>query len=273
MRCRALIHVAGPKGAGKTALIERLLSARLGLALCVRAERDADLRTEKSTAPATHAELRRYRQAGAASVVRYRFGTPSTDAFFSSDAMQDYSELVVIEGDCPVEFVDLEVFVAPPLPQGQPLLRREKVQRSERRSEQHRRRLLGDGMRDFGLPWPGWGGSDAQELMDLLGKRHGKRGATRMREAWTLAQGYEGIELAQLVVANLRSDDDRAAAPSLLAEVAQLRSDKGIFADVIGIGGKRVPVTAIATDLAGPVDAGWKKVVARVKRTMKQAEG
>ena len=165
------------------------------------------------------------------------------------------------------------MFVAPPLPQGQALLRREKVQRSERRSEQHQRRLLGDGIREFGLPWPGWGGSEAQELMDRLGKRHGKRGAPRMREAWTLAPGSEGIELAQLVVANLRSHDDEAAAPGLLAEVVRLRSDKGVFADLIGIGGKRVPVTAIATDLAGPVDAGWKKVVARVKRTMKQAGG
>ena len=30
--------------------------------------------------------------------------------------MSDYSKAVLIEGDCPVEYVDLEVFVAPPLP-------------------------------------------------------------------------------------------------------------------------------------------------------------
>jgi hypothetical protein len=32
--------------------------------------------------------------------------------------MSDYSEAVLVEGECPVGYVDLEVFVAPPLPAG-----------------------------------------------------------------------------------------------------------------------------------------------------------
>ena len=40
--------------------------------------------------------------------------------------MSDYSKAVLIEGDCPVDYVDLEVFVAPPLPAGSSLLRRTK---------------------------------------------------------------------------------------------------------------------------------------------------
>ena len=38
--------------------------------------------------------------------------------------MQDYSSGVFIEGDSPLEYVDLAVFVAPPLPRGTSLLRR-----------------------------------------------------------------------------------------------------------------------------------------------------
>ncbi len=38
--------------------------------------------------------------------------------------MSDYSEAVLIGGDRPVEHVDLEVFVPPPLPPGRALLRR-----------------------------------------------------------------------------------------------------------------------------------------------------
>lgn len=34
---RALVHVAGPEGAGKTTFTERLLEARAAFAVCVRA--------------------------------------------------------------------------------------------------------------------------------------------------------------------------------------------------------------------------------------------
>jgi hypothetical protein len=114
VRERALIHVAGPAGAGKTTFIERLLDAAVTYAISVRAERDATLQREQTSAPRNHAELRRYRDAGASAVALYRFAEPDVDAFFTSDVMQGYSEAVFIEGDCPIRFVDLSVFVAPP---------------------------------------------------------------------------------------------------------------------------------------------------------------
>ena len=92
MRARALIHVQGPVGAGKTTFIERLLDAEVALTLCIRAQRDPKLRQEQASAPKTHAELRRYREAGASAVALYRFATPNADAFFSADLMQDYSQ-------------------------------------------------------------------------------------------------------------------------------------------------------------------------------------
>ncbi len=124
MRERALIHAAGPVSAGKTTFIERLLDAEVAFAICVRAKRDPKLRKEQESAPKTHAELRRYREAGASAVALYRFAEPSMDAFFTSAFMQDYSEAVFIEGDCPIDYVDLSVFVAPVPSKGHSLLRR-----------------------------------------------------------------------------------------------------------------------------------------------------
>jgi broad-specificity NMP kinase len=73
MRERALIHVSGTAGAGKTIFVRRLLDAEIALAICVRAERDAKLRKEQESAPPTRAELRRYRDAGESAVALYRF--------------------------------------------------------------------------------------------------------------------------------------------------------------------------------------------------------
>jgi hypothetical protein len=46
MRERALLHVAGPVGAGKTTFVERLLDAEVAFATCLRAERHPKLRKE-----------------------------------------------------------------------------------------------------------------------------------------------------------------------------------------------------------------------------------
>ncbi len=60
MRERALVHVAGPAGVGKTGLIERLLAAEAAFAICVRAEHDPKLRKAQESSPKAHEELRRY---------------------------------------------------------------------------------------------------------------------------------------------------------------------------------------------------------------------
>jgi len=97
---------------------------RHAFAICVRTERDPKLRKELESAPKAHAELRRYREAGASAVALYRFAEPSMDAFFTTAFMQDYSEAVFIEGDCPIDYVDRSVFVAPVPSKGHSLLRR-----------------------------------------------------------------------------------------------------------------------------------------------------
>ena len=55
MRSRALIHVNGPAGSGKTKFVECLVKSWQGFTLCVRGERDAKTKRAKSVAPKGHA--------------------------------------------------------------------------------------------------------------------------------------------------------------------------------------------------------------------------
>jgi hypothetical protein len=61
---------------------------------------------EAESAPRVHPELRRYRAAGASAVALYRFPAPPGDAFFMSDVMQDYSEVVLIGFDARPFMID-----------------------------------------------------------------------------------------------------------------------------------------------------------------------
>ena len=83
-----------------------------------------------------------------------------------------------------------------------------------------------------------------------------------------MEEGYEGIERAELVVMNVRSDAERDAAQVLVEEVRRLRKDQAVFDDVIGPHGNRVPVTAVVANVSNPRDRGLKKAVARVRRAL-----
>ena len=284
MRERALIHVAGPAGAGKTTFVERLLGAEVSLALCVRTERDPKLRNAQESAPRSHAELCRYRAAGASDVALYRFPRPDWEAFYTSRVLEEYSEAVFIEGDRPVDDVDLSVFVAPPLPAGRSLLRRVvRDHRAERRSsiEQLARaleepeamlQLLGAGLSE---PLLAMAITNPKVEADI--RRTLKQKLSAMRHAppppptehWSLEDGYAGLAHAQLVVVNLRGEAERQAAAALVEDVGRLRKDEAVFHDVLGFRGSKVPVTAVVADLSNPKDPGLKKAIARVRRTVR----
>ncbi len=102
---RALIHVGGPGGSGKTALVEAILGATDGPVLAARCVRDDRLGGPGESSPRTHAELRRYLQAGADAVAVFAVPGQMADPIscYETDLMSNYSEAVILEGDNPLE--------------------------------------------------------------------------------------------------------------------------------------------------------------------------
>ena len=273
MRERTLVHVAGPKGAGKTTFIEATLGALGWFALAARCVRDDSLRRSRETSPKAHPELRRFREAGATGAALFAFPESAigSDAFFVTHLMEDYSEAAVLEGDNPIGFVDLAVFVAPAPAAGETIFVRRKRDRAkeERVKADARAWLLGepDGVAEL---------LRQTRLLEearanlLAGVARGRRApAPSPTECWAVAGGYEGIEHAQLVVVNIRSEAERQRGEQLVADVGRLRKDAGLFDDILGFRGSKIPVTAVVANLADPLDAGTKKAVARMRRALR----
>lgn len=286
MRERALIHVGGPKGAGKTAFIEQILGGAGEWILAARCVRDDSLRQARETTPKSHPEIRRYREAGATGAALFTFPDSDigSDAFFLTHLMEDYSKAVLLEGDNPLGFVDLAVFVAPPPSTGASLLVRRKRDRAkeERARADAMERLLRepDGVAQL------LGQMVGAPLAELARKSPKLAEDTRARfleavaqarsapppkptEHWAIADGYEGIERAQLVVINVRDDGERERGDRLVAEVHRIRKDAAVFDDILGYRGNKIPVTAVVANVADRNDAGTKKALARVRRAIR----
>lgn len=286
MRQRALIYVAGPPRVGKTTFIETILRDLGELVICVRAERDDSLRAPKESAPKAQLELRRYAAAGASAVALYRFPAShgDLDAFFTTDFMQDYSTAVVIEGDCPIEHVDLEVFVAPPVDAGSSLLVRVQRDHAVKRAAELDacERSLANPAELARLLTRGFGEPLLNALLthpSILARTRAKMKVELKKlraapppeptEHWAIAPGYEGIERAQLVVVNARDDDQERRSAAVVEDTARLRKDAAVFDDVLGYRGSRIPITAVVARLDRPRDPGLKKSLARVKRAIR----
>lgn len=259
---RSLIHVGGPPGGGKTAFIEAVLADRDdGAVAVVRGRRDDATpapRTITAEDGAVDAdEQRRYRAAGAMGAVEYAFAEPNADAFFMADFMLDYWTTVIFEGDDPTGLAQLTVHVTGA--SAGPIL--------ERRLVQEDVRLVGL-LAEVGLP---------AEVVQLLGAR----AKTKIpgvkppppRPRWTVVEEQRGIARSQLVVVNVRGDAEREPAAALLADVARLRGDKEVFADLsLAVIGGRTPITAVAADLADRRDPGTRKALARVRRALRAVD-
>ena len=87
------------------------------------------------------------------------------------------------------------------------------------------------------------------------------RRAPQPDKRWAIADSYAGIEHAQLVVVNARHDGERRTAEQLVADIA----------DILGPRGSRIPITAVAANMADPDDPARKKAVARVRRAIRSA--
>lgn len=283
MRHRALIHIGGAPGAGKTALVEALLAHTDYMISAVRCVRDDTLPEPCESFAKTDPELHRYRMAGAHTVARYAFpGTSDAhDAFFQIDALQDFSHAVVIEGDCPVSFADVSAFVAPAAG-GRLLVRRKSNQPSREREamdaleavlsrpgglESILGELIGPGLGEFALQRPKLVEQERRKALTQLAELR-SRPVAKQRMRWAVADAYHGIERAQLVVVNIRDDTERDTGVALLTEVARLRNDSEIFTDVMGPRGNRVPITAVVANLTQPTDPGTKKALRRIRRVI-----
>ncbi len=282
---RALIHVAGPAHSGKTAFIEAMLTAGDALVIAARCVRDNTLHQLRETTPASHPELRRYHEAGAigAALLTFPGDSDLSDSFFTTDLMMGYSQAVVLEGDSPLGFVDLRVFVAPPPAEGHQLFVRctHRRGRDARESTAAVEQLLRqpDGMVDV-LGVVGGArlaelGREHPELLEKMRTRLGGvaqgRRAPLPDERWAIADSYAGIEYAQLVVVNARHDGQRRAAEQLVADVVRLRKDNDLRADILGPRGSRIPITAVTANVADPDDPARKKALARVRRAIRSA--
>lgn len=283
---RAFLLVTGPVGAGKTTLIEHLLRPEFRTVIVARCIRDDTLRKPQEATPRNHHELRRYRRAGAAAAVEYRFPASHADldAFYATRFMEEYSEGVVLEGDPPVEYLDLTVFVTPVLAGQATLFRRVTVDRTRERMKGlgQWERLLGSPKGTKELVRSHLGETLAEHMCapsrleetraSMLAILQSERAAAAPDpvKRWTIAPGYEGIEHAQTVVVNVRAPGERRGAERLVEDLARLRKDEAIFQDILGWRGHRIPITAVVANLADPHDPGLKKVLARIRRSFRR---
>ena len=287
---RALVHIAGPRGSGKTTFIEAVLGAFDGLIFAARCLRDDSLRRMREAAPRGHTELRRYRRAGAsgAALLAFPGREAGPEAFFMTRFMSDYSAAVVLEGDNPAGCVDLSVFVASAPARGEALFtRRTRDRAAEKRASAAamKRVLLEPGgvarLLDAAL-----GGTIAEfarqrpELLEraqatmLEGLAKAERSPPpKPAEHWALADRFAGIEHAHLAVFNVRRAGERKAAERLIAELGRLRKDEDLFNDILGLRGSRIPITAVVANLADPGDPGRKKALARIGRVLVAQSG
>lgn len=268
MRERALVHITGPAGAGKTTLIEHLLRTnRSRLIAAVRGKADDQAQDHSVSFDDSDGDPARYALAGAYLSATYGFppGGADTDTFYESRLMLDVQEAVLIEGDWPLHTPpDLTVFVAPPLPEGQPL-----IERTTRP-----RRVDFDGTRAgfqslLARLDPHAARVVAAQLGALFDSASDDSASEAETEAcWGLTHPYAGLERAELVVLSVGTDDERERAETTAAEIARIREDDAIFTDLRAPFMTRRPVTVAIADLSDAKDAGLKKALTRLRRAV-----
>jgi len=279
--------VGGPNGSGKTAFVEAILAAADGPILAARCVRHDALRRPRESSPRTHPELQRYLGAGAYAAALFVFPGQAADpiVFYETDLMLNYSEAVILEGDDPLGYVDLKVFVAPVPDAGETLLvrRQRDLAAAQRATVDAWERMLSqpDGMTTWMEEVMGLSvgnllrkdpalGEEARTKMLASMAAARKAPPAKAVEHWAVSNRFQGIERAGLVVVNIRDQNERASAEQLVADVHRLRKDDTLFNDTIGWRGHRLPITAVVANIADPHDAGRKKALGRVRRTIRQ---
>ena len=303
---RTFIHVGGPPCAGKTAFIEALIRANattaVAVARCARDDRVDDIVESPST---SDPEILRYEVAGAVAAARITFASrapepdpmllsqrlalgsgPAVDAFYDTQLMNDWSDVVIVEGDDPLGYADLRVFIAPPLAEVGTLFEEKIVDRAQddRVRAERWKQLVNEpcGLArwaDEAVGIPGLGemiGRDSPgsaSVRSLLGTaiERARTAPPRPEPVWSVAAPYSGIEHAGLVVVNVRDQTERANAARLVADIARLRKEPQLFAAILSWRGNRTPITAVAADLLDRGDVGRRKALSRARRSVRRS--
>jgi len=230
--------------------------------------------------------MQRYRQARAYATAMFAFPRHDPDPieFYQTQLMLNYSRAVILEGDNPAGYADLEVFVAPAPLAGETLYvrRQQDVAASQRARAEAWEELLrrpdgmstwmeevmGPAVGDFVRKNPDV--AEAARSVMLAGIAQVRSGPPpRPVEQWAVSERFQGIQRAGLVVVNVRDPAERQAAEQLRVDLARLRNDDALFNDILGWRGHRTPITAVVANISEPRDAGRKKAIARVRRTIR----
>ena len=201
-----------------------------------------------------------------------------------TDLMADYSEGVILEGDNPLKYVDLSVFVAPaPAADERLFVRRMRDRAREQLGTVNAIEWLlrePDGVAKFygeiaGSPIAEFVWKSPKLKEDTSAKLLAGIAAVRKASPpkplwhWGISDRYSGIEHAQLVVVNVRNESERRAGEQLVADVVRLRKEDQLFNDILGFRGSRTPITAVVANLVQSEDAGRKKALARARRVFR----
>jgi len=240
--------------------VEPILAAGGGPILAARCVQDDALRRPRESSPRTHAELRRYLAAGAEGAAVFAFPNQATDpiALYETELMMNYSEAVILEGDNPLAYADLEVFVAPAPYAGETLFvrRQRDVAAAQKVKVDAWERMLDrpEGMAAWmdevvGIPIGQLLHEDPVLVEDVRTQMLAGIAAARQApppkpvEHWAVSERFRGLEGAGLVVVNLRDESERVPAAQLVDDVYRLRKDDALFKDILSWRGYRIPIT------------------------------
>lgn len=287
------LWIDGSFGAGKTTLIERLLESNRKRQLAVVRFRASDSVTATEADNGQHEECKRYEDAEAVDQLHLTY---PKDIFNEGDhkAMQHVRD--VLWNDCFGEEAacdalicegsndfawrsSLRVFVARPLPEGQSLVTRER--REVLRYSLQELLDLGilpaaDSSEVESIENAEWETVEAVQSSDELSEVErqlldiAENGMPVCGQFWELHAEYRNIMKAAVIVINIHSEQERAAASALIEQINRLRTDPELNRDLSSRRDYCGRLSIFVCNLTNSKDHNLVKALARIKRPIQE---
>lgn len=277
------IWVDGPPGAGKTTLIERLLTSATSYDLAVARVRPgkSGTRRKKST---RDADQDRFKTAGASTVaVLHAVPDRSFGDLDEIDRFRDENRgtsAVLFEG-APVTRAlrgELAVYVVRPLAEEVNLVSfgEKEVMRLDLNS--YLSMMFGKSPvvhgEDTEEPPPDIAGSESEvveeiEIPEDVGQELSEwavSGVPIQGKGWVACAHHEGVVYGDVYLINLHKERERPAAERLAAEIRRIRADGTILRSFQSAPHQSRRISVFIANLSDPRDAELKKAIARIKR-------